>query len=120
MTLSLVHNACEIGIREDRPRFSRTFNDIDVDQLLTPAGEPNWNNIYEMTSVVHSNNCITHLFDRFAPLRQVRTRIKSNAMWFGSSIRRAILMLDVAFRRWRNSRTDIFHEQYCSLRNSVT
>lgn len=69
--------------------------------------------------VDYSNNCIIELLDRFAPLRQVRTKVTNDAPWFGSAIRRAILMRDVAFRRWRNSRSDICREQYCSLRNSA-
>lgn len=88
----------------------RNYSGIDLDKLCCDASIIDWTDLLDMETVdekvEYLRKCILDLFDRHAPLRQIKMK-HNRCPWFNDDYRKARASRDRAFRRYKNDRTDV-------------
>lgn len=100
----------------------RDYNSMDVDGLLDAYNELEWLSFYQTadshTLLEFFNTAMTNLYDDFVPTRVLNSDKKENS-WFNSSISKAMVDRDLAYKAWKNSKLIDDHNLFKRLRNKV-
>ena len=105
------------------PYSFRDYNSINEDGLLEHFNNLDWLNFYRNSDpdqlLEFFNNEMIILHNEFVPTRTYNSPKKSNP-WFNSSISKAIVDRDLAFKMWKASKLDIDHCLFKRLRNKAS
>ena len=103
--------------------FFRDYNHIDLASLLEDAQATDWHAISQLTTVdekvLEFNNHIITLFDKHAPIKQVRIKRKV-APWLNNGIRKIMTKRDRAKVRYRADSCPEKWEAFRVLRNKCS
>ena len=109
-------------VTEDKVIY-RDYNSIDYAGLIDAYHNFNWHDFYNLSdsnALLDSfNTIIMKLHESFVPIRSRSLRHNVNP-WFNNGIARAMVDRDLAFKRFKQSKTADDHDSYKRLRNTVT
>lgn len=103
-------------------RCFRVFKRIDIPKLCIEASNMPWDDFYSTSEIDTLANIFTNklnfLLDSSAPLKK-RLVKEDNIPWFNSEVEKLIIDRDLAFSKWKCSRTISNKNSYKILRNRV-
>lgn len=67
--------------------------------------------------IKHLNECLRTLYYNHVPLRKAKPKSKNYPAWFNSEVTMALLERDLAYQRWKITRTNESNLDYKRLRN---
>lgn len=100
----------------------RDYNSVDIDGLLNAYNSLDWRSFFRsndpnfLLSFFNSN--ILELHNRFVPLRTFVSRKNQNT-WFSDAVSKALVERDLAYKRWKQTKSTSDLKLFKTLRNQV-
>lgn len=101
--------------------FYRDYRAIDPNAVIRQFNDLNWSNFYTNVNpnilVEIFNDNLKCLHDSCVPLRKVKKKYRTNNPWFSTSIQKALIDRDRAYKKWKLTKNNNDFNEFKILRN---